>query len=87
MTSDDRQLEINEFSAALQAAGIRLAPKAKDAEKIRLVADALGMSPATLKRWWYALNCPRGVAAKALRQMIEQVGSQDDDVIDASKID
>lgn len=86
--SAERRKEIENFSAAVQAAARRLVPgQASDAERIRRVAEHLGAGSSAVKKWFYGQHSPRGGAAKALLQLIEQVGSQDDDVIDASKID
>jgi hypothetical protein len=79
--SANRKAEINTFSAAVRATGERLAPCARDAERIRLLARELQAGVPAVKKWWYAQNAPRGAAAAAILRELDFVG-----VIDVNKI-
>ena len=80
--SATRAQEIAQFSAAVRAAGARLAPRASDAERIRVLADELGAGAPSVKKWWYGQNAPRGAAAAILLREIECIGVE----IDAAEI-
>lgn len=79
--SAKRKAEIEAFSVAVRAAGERLAPSARDAERIRLLARELQAGAPAVKKWWYAQNAPRGAAAVAILRELDFVG-----VIDANEI-
>ena len=81
--STKRKGEIEAFSAAVRAAGERLAPCARDAERIRLLAQELQAGAPAVKKWWYAQNAPRGAAAAAILRELDFVGGG---VIDANEI-
>lgn len=80
--SEKRTAEIAEFSAVVRAAGERLAPKARDAERIRRLADELGAGIPAVKKWFYAQNAPRGASAGMILRELEILGV----VIDANEI-
>ena len=73
-TSAARLAEIEAFSAVVRAAGARLAPAARDAERIRRIAEELGAGVPAVKKWFYGQNAPRGGAARALLRDIEALG-------------
>ena len=81
--SAKRKAEIEAFSTAARAAGERLAPRAKDAERIRLLARELQTGTPAIKKWWYGQNAPRGAAATAILRELEFIGLG---VIDANEI-
>jgi hypothetical protein len=81
--STKRKVEIEAFSVAVHAAGERLAPQAKDAERIRLLARELQTGTPAVKKWWYGQNAPRGAAATAILRELDFIGQG---VIDANKI-
>lgn len=76
--SDQRTQEIAAFSEAVRAAGQRLAPHAKDALRIRLLAAELGAGEPAVKKWWYGQNAPRGGSAKAILRELELIGIEFD---------
>ncbi|CAA6603767.1 hypothetical protein MTBLM1_130019 [Rhodospirillaceae bacterium LM-1] len=85
--SDARRQEIEAFSEAVRAAAARLAPQARDAERIRRLAEHLKAGPPAVKKWFYAQNCPRGGAASAISRLLEQItGPESDLTFDASEI-
>ena len=68
--SEERALEISQFSEILRKVGMEMFPKAKDAERIRNMAELLFAGEPAVKKWWYGQNAPRGGAAQAiLRQL------------------
>lgn len=81
--SAGRKAEIQTFSAAVREAGQRFAPRAKDAERIRLLARELQTGTPAVKKWWYRQNAPRGAAAPAILRELEFVGLG---IIDANDI-
>jgi len=81
-TSDKRVAEIEAFASVVRAAGARLAPAARDAERIRRIAEELGAGVPAVKKWYYAQNAPRGSAARVLLREIEALGV----IFDGAKI-
>ncbi len=81
--SAKRKAEIDAFSVAVRAAGERLGPQARDAERIRLLARELQTGTPAVKKWWYGQNAPRGAAATAILRELEFIGVG---VIDANEI-
>lgn len=81
--SAKRRTEIDAFTVAVRAAGERLAPQAKDAERIRLLAQELRTGTPAVKKWWYGQNAPRGAAATAILRELDFIGQA---VIDANEI-
>lgn len=85
--SDTRRHEIEAFSEVVRAAAAKLAPEARDAERIRRLAEHLNAGPPAVKKWFYAQNCPRGGAASAILRLLEQITSPEADLtIDANEI-
>jgi hypothetical protein len=81
--SAKRRAEIDAFTVAVRAAGERVAPQAKDAERIRLLAQELQAGTPAVKKWWYGQNAPRGAAATAILRELDFIGQG---VIDANEI-
>lgn len=81
--SAKRRAQIDAFTVAVRAAGEHLAPQAKDAERIRLLAQELQTGTPAVKKWWYGQNAPRGAAATAILRELDFIGQG---VIDANEI-
>jgi hypothetical protein len=86
--SDTRKAEIASFSKAVRAAGTKLAPHGKDAERIRALARHLQAGEAAVKKWWYEQGAPRGGSAVAiLAQLARLISTQDGPIeFDAGEI-
>ncbi|MBI5121956.1 MAG: hypothetical protein HZA67_13220 [Rhodospirillales bacterium] len=85
--SDARRHEIEAFSEVVRAAAAKLAPEARDAERIRKLAEHLNAGPPAVKKWFYAQNCPRGGAASAILRLLEQISAPETDLaFDANEI-
>ncbi|MBF0268788.1 MAG: hypothetical protein HQL44_09355 [Alphaproteobacteria bacterium] len=85
--SDTRRHEIEAFSEVVRAAAAQLAPEARDAERIRRLAEHLDAGLPAVKKWFYAQNCPRGGAASAILRLLEQISAPETDLaFDANEV-